>query len=897
MSYPTFPAYPPFPVSATKKKEDDGGGVGKKEAAAAMRRLAEMDLRDGGGDGGKAVVAVAVDGDRGSQHALKWAADHVLLSRAHPFFLLHVRRKHASLHAAGGKQFSILHVQDDVAAPFLDQMDHQTKDLMLPFQCFCNRRGLQCREIILDGTDVWKAIVDFVVEKKVDKLVLGASSRNAFTRTIKKLDVPTSVTKCAPSFCSVYVISKGKLSSFRPASRANANDTSKEELESNVLENQPLTAKSLCSSNTIPLYDIHSIILVSCELPPKIHTEGQNLSKPISVGAAMPIHASCDESTEGSLTSPDHQGQANSSYLKASSCPNEFLRNTNKQGGYLSREYAGYHRDILILQKEDNEQACPEHTKYLGFDESNIYNSALSPGYNVCDPLSPTLSEDCTESTSKYEDMEAVARQLKLEVKQKNDDIHIWNYKELLSGIEGGTENSYAIEHEDEHLQEFRTCLNHPCSERQNAEPSSAALGPKHKLLKLENFSSDQCRETTIQEFKDRSSQDVVHPILRRLPPKFYSPRNDIKHGSASEEAYNLELKSKPLPRPIETNRLLEGLPTRFQCKTYTTEEVANATGHFSLELKIGEGGYGPVYKATLDNTLVAAKILHSNITQGLKQFQQEVELLNNIRHPNMVHLLGACPEYGCLVYEYMPNGSLEDRLFCRSGTPPLPWQLRFKIAVEIATGLLYLHKMKPEAFVHRDLKPGNILLDKDFVSKIGDVGLARIIPRSMDMDDTVTQYRMTDAAGTFCYIDPEYQKTGLVTTKSDVYALGIIYLQMITAKDAMGLAYMVSDALEEGTFEQLLDPNVTGWPVKEAQKFAELSLKCCELRHRDRPDLESVVLPELIRLHTLVSSSDDSSSIDQGHQRSASDKELLLDNDLAEILNDGLVKGASFAV
>ncbi|KAF0935661.1 hypothetical protein E2562_035108 [Oryza meyeriana var. granulata] len=871
MSYPTFPAYPPFPVSA-RRKEDDGSGGGKKEAAAAMRRLVEMDLR-AAADGGKVAAAVAVDGDRGSQHALKWAADHVL-SRAHPFFLLHVRRKHASLHAAGGKQFSILHVQDDVAAPFLDHMDHQTKDLLLPFQCFCSRRGLQCREIILDGTDVWKAIVNFVVDQKVDKLVLGASSRNAFTRTIRKLDVPTCVTKSAPNFCSVYVISKGKLSSFRPATHANANDTSKEELESN--ESQPLLVKS--------------------EPAPKIHIEGQNPSRPMSVGAAMPIAASCDESTEGSLMSPDQQGQVNSSYLKASSRPSEFLRNINQQGNYLSREYPGYHRDILLLQKEDNEQACSGHTKYLGFDESSFHNSALSPGYNVCDPLSPTLIEDCIESTSKYhtEDMGAEVRQLKLELKQRNDDMHMWNYK-LPHGIEDGTENPYAIvEHEDEPLQEFMTCSNHPYSERQNAEPSSAVLGPKHKLLRLETLSSDQCRERTIQEFKDHSAQDAVHPILRRLPPKFYSPRNDIKHGSASEEAYNLELKCKPLPRPIETKRLLEGLPTRFQCKTYTTEEVANATDHFSLKLKVGEGGYGPVYKATLDNTLVAAKILHSNITQGLKQFQQEVELLNNIRHPNMVHLLGACPEYGCLVYEYMPNGSLEDRLFCRSGTPPLPWQLRFKIAVEIATGLLYLHKMKPEAFVHRDLKPGNILLDKDFVSKISDVGLARIIPRSMD--ETVTQYRMTDAAGTFCYIDPEYQKTGLVTTKSDVYALGIIYLQMITAKDAMGLAYMVSDALEEGTFEELLDPNVTCWPVKEAQKFAELALKCCELRHRDRPDLESVVLPELIRLHAFVASSEDHSSIEQGHQRSASDKELSLDNDLAEILNDGLVKGASFA-
>nr|CAD1842529.1 unnamed protein product [Ananas comosus var. bracteatus] len=90
----------------------------------------------------------------------------------------------------------------------------------------------------------------------------------------------------------------------------------------------------------------------------------------------------------------------------------------------------------------------------------------------------------------------------------------------------------------------------------------------------------------------------------------------------------------------------------------------------------------------------------------------------------------GRLPEYGCLVYEYMANGSLEDRLLCRLGTAPLSWQLRFKIAAEIATGLLFLHQTKPEPLVHRDLKPGNILLDHNFVSKIADVGLARLVPR-----------------------------------------------------------------------------------------------------------------------------------------------------------------------
>lgn len=102
-----------------------------------------------------------------------------------------------------------------------------------------------------------------------------------------------------------------------------------------------------------------------------------------------------------------------------------------------------------------------------------------------------------------------------------------------------------------------------------------------------------------------------------------------------------------------------------------------------------------------------------------------------------MVLLLGACPEYGCIVYEYMSNGSLEDRLLQRGNSKPLYWQHRFRIAAEIGTGLLFLHQTKPEPLVHRDLKPGNILLDRNFVSKISDVGLARLVPPSVA--DTVT--------------------------------------------------------------------------------------------------------------------------------------------------------------
>lgn len=119
-----------------------------------------------------------------------------------------------------------------------------------------------------------------------------------------------------------------------------------------------------------------------------------------------------------------------------------------------------------------------------------------------------------------------------------------------------------------------------------------------------------------------------------------------------------------------------------------------------------------------------------------------QVLVLSAIRHPNMVLLLGACPEFGCLVYEHMENGSLEDRLFHKDGTPPIPWNNRFKIALEIATGLLFLHQRKPEPLVHRDLKPANILLDRNYVSKISDVGLARLVPPSIE--NKTTQYRLT---------------------------------------------------------------------------------------------------------------------------------------------------------
>lgn len=209
-----------------------------------------------------------------------------------------------------------------------------------------------------------------------------------------------------------------------------------------------------------------------------------------------------------------------------------------------------------------------------------------------------------------------------------------------------------------------------------------------------------------------------------------------------------------------------------------------------------------------------------------------------------MVSLLGVCPESGCLVYEYMENGSLEDQLFNRKNCPPLPWFIRFRIIFEVACGLAFLHGNKPDPIIHRDLKPGNILLDKNYVSKIGDVGLAKLM--SDIVPDSITAYKETILAGTWYYMDPEYQRTGTIRPKSDVFALGLIALQLLTGKQVRGLIILIENAIEDGTFADILDKSVSDWPLIEAEKLAKIALRCSRLRCRDRPDLESEILPEL---------------------------------------------------
>ncbi|XAR63774.1 Non-specific serine/threonine protein kinase [Bertholletia excelsa] len=704
-------------------------------------------------------IAVAIDKDKVSQYALKWAIDN-LLSRRQIVTLIHVKNRPSSIPTPMGNHVALSDVNDGVAKAFKHQIDNQAKELFLPFRAFCTRKEIKCNEVIVEDTDVARALCEYVRTNLVEILVVGACSKNSLLR-FKSSDVPTSVSKGAPDYCNVYVISKSKVTSVRPATRPVPN---------------PPPRPMPFDSNSIPG------LMDACNL--------QNNSKR-------------DRSPFGSRSSfeeTDIKSPFNRAGNSYKSPYGEFPPSDTDISFVGSSRLSTDSQDFVMNAR----LSCSSDTESRNSLSSNPFNSkdqAFMQGMSFGSDNGNSWSASQT-----MDDVEAEMRRLKQELKQTMD-MYSTACKEALTAKQKAMELHRWKQEEEQKLEEARL-----------AQEAALEIAEREKA-------------------KTKAAIEAAEAAQRIAELE-------------SQKRKNAEMKARK--EAEERKRMLDSLAqSDARYRKYTIEEIEAATNHFSDSGKIGEGGYGPVYKCSLDHTQVAVKVLRPDAAQGRSQFQQEVDVLSCIRHPNMVLLLGACPEYGCLVYEYMANGSLEDRLFRRGDTPVLPWQIRFRIAAEISTGLLFLHQTKPEPLVHRDLKPANILLDRNFVSKISDVGLARLVPPSVA--NNITQYRMTATAGTFCYIDPEYQQTGMLGTKSDVYSLGIMLLQIITAKAPMGLTHHVERAIERGTFTDMLDPAVTDWPVEEALTYAKLALKCAELRRKDRPDLRTEVVPELNRLRAFA--------------------------------------------
>ncbi|XP_075647667.1 wall-associated receptor kinase 2-like [Castanea sativa] len=291
--------------------------------------------------------------------------------------------------------------------------------------------------------------------------------------------------------------------------------------------------------------------------------------------------------------------------------------------------------------------------------------------------------------------------------------------------------------------------------------------------------------------------------------------------------------------------------------KIFTTEELKKATNNYDKSRVLGQGGYGTVYRGVLsDNTIVAIKKSKIGDQSQIEQFINEMIVLTQINHRNVVKLFGCCleTEVPLLVYEFITYGTLSNHVHDKSLSSLLSWEKRLKIATEIAGALAYLHSSASMSIIHRDVKTANILLDDDYTAKVADFGASRLVPLDQTQLTTLVQ-------GTLGYLDPEYMQTSQLTEKSDVYSFGVVMAELLTGKKALSfarpeidrnLAISFVSAIKEDRLLQILEDHIVSeGNIEQLKEIANLAKQCLSLKGEDRPFMKEVA-KELERLRSM---------------------------------------------
>lgn len=301
--------------------------------------------------------------------------------------------------------------------------------------------------------------------------------------------------------------------------------------------------------------------------------------------------------------------------------------------------------------------------------------------------------------------------------------------------------------------------------------------------------------------------------------------------------------------------------PHRFKYK-----DLYTATNGFKEKEILGSGGFGRVYKGVLPKSKleIAVKRVSHESRQGMKEFVAEIVSLGRLRHRNLVQLLGYCRRKGelLLVYDYMPNGSLDKYLF-NEPNPSLNWSQRFRIIKGVASGLLYLHEEWEQIVIHRDVKASNVLLDNELNGRLGDFGLARLY-------DHGTDPQTTHIVGTLGYLAPEHTRSGRPTTQMDVFAFGAFLLEVATGKRPIEIRGMMEDVIlvdwvmlcwMRGAIVEAKDPKLgTEYVTEEMEMVLKLGLLCSQSNPMARPSMRQIVqylegdavMPEMGSIETL---------------------------------------------
>ncbi|URE05566.1 U-box domain-containing protein [Musa troglodytarum] len=740
----------------------------------------------------KVYVAVPAEYKAGKS-AFFWAIQNTSSDR--PIVLAHVHIPAQLIPMLGGKFPASSLKQQQVNAYRMLEKDKMNKSLN-DYITTGSQLKRKVEVVVIEMDDIAKGLVELIERHRITKLVMGAAADKHYSKKMKEIKSKTAISVKQRANPSCRICERNS--------------------DASPILQSPMTSRSSTYSHCEQLRSPDSFSRQNesfnwhgshiQDLPVHASTDSNRGRNVAALSSPLPVEPRILQSraSMGGSPSDPWEGISRSSQSSCRSTSTNYEEISNFSMLSLANYEEAEAGSVILTSVHDSEKDLPSAPSHhyledLGLD-GDVYNKLQEAMKEAENLKNEAYEESCKrrkaelnavlafqkakasenlytkEVRLRKEIEEALARE-KLEV-EKLKSQHYEISKHLQNAIEQKLELEFKIS-ESEHV----------------AKEYERKLTEAHHLL-----CSLQSDYDSLQQERDKAVKEAEELLQKR------------KQTSSISGAFSLE---------------------------FSSLELMQATENFSNSLKIGEGGFGCVYKGFIRNTAVAIKLLHQQSMQGQSEFHQEVAVLSRVRHPNLVTLIGACPEIFALVYEFLPNGSLEDCLASTNCSAPLTWQVRTRIIAEICSALIFLHSNNPHPVVHGDLKPDNILLDANFVSKIGDFGICRFLKQS---NTSTTLCCQTNPKGTFLYMDPEYFLTGELTPQSDVYAFGIIILRLLTGKSPLRIARDVQEAMDNGDLHAIIDKSAGNWPFVQANQLAHLGVRCSEMSRKNRPDLTQEV-------------------------------------------------------
>ncbi|KAL9258010.1 U-box domain-containing protein [Drosera capensis] len=700
-------------------------------------------------------------------------------SKGKKICLIHVHEPPQTVPILGGK-FPISRVGPEEAKSYLEKARHDMLNVLEEYVGICSQAGVRAEKRYIERNSIKKGIVELVSQLRIGRLVMGAAADNKFSR---KMIEPRSekaiyVRQEAPAFCHIWFVCKSRLIYTREGIKKPIPNIEAEHLPS---------FRSLSLAEDMSNMELHQDL-------GSYHKSMSNASLLSSVLDTEETSDGYEHILRNRLViglSPESDGASTSS---------PYSPNSISADGEPSLRFSP-----LPRSNEKHHPSSPPSVLLERSGNDEVYDQ-LEQAMTQAEYARREVFEESKRRRKAEKDTIDAIRKAK--AAETSYSLELRRRREVEEELAMGKEELQFMRNQrDKVYEDLQNALTQKSSLENELEQSSLQIKElEEKMLSIVDL---------LQQYKKEQEELQVERV------------------NALREAE--ELREQLENQPSSSN-------TRQYFATFSLLELEEATDGFNPSSKIGEGGYGSIYKGSLRHTEVAIKMPHPDTKQGYQEFYQEVDILSKLRHPNIVTLIGSCPETWTLVYEYLPNGSLEDRLACKDNTPPLSWQERLRIAAELCSVLIFLHCSEPCSIIHGDIKPANVLLDSNFRCKLSDFGISRAVSNETG-DECTSKFHLTEQPkGTFAYMDPVFLATGELTAKSDIFSYGIILLRLLTGKPAKGIIKEVQYALDKDNLNVVLDPLAGDWPFVQANQLALLALRCCDVNRSNRPDLASEV-------------------------------------------------------